>query len=173
MQVAMIVACDRNRAIGKNNAMPWHLPADLQYFKRITLGKPIIMGRKTFESIGRPLPGRLNIVISRRPDWPAPEGVASATSIAGALALAREQAESDEVMVIGGEQIYRLVLPEADRIYKTEIDTEVAGADAFFPELPQKDWREVSRQEGDAEAPLRHRFLILESKRSPVNKQIS
>lgn len=166
MQVAMIVACDRNHAIGKDNAMPWHLPADLQYFKRITLGKPIIMGRKTFESIGRPLPGRLNIVISRNPGWPAPEGVRGVTSIADALALARAQAESDEVMIIGGEQIYRAALSEADRIYKTEIDVEVAQADAFFPALSERDWREVSRQEGDAEAPLRHRFLVLEPKKS-------
>ncbi|WP_041524230.1 dihydrofolate reductase [Gilvimarinus agarilyticus] len=163
MQVAMIVACGHDNAIGKGNAMPWHLPADLQYFKSVTLGKPIMMGRKTYESIGRPLPGRLNIVITRDPNWSGPEGVASVASVPDAIALARAEAEGDEVVIIGGEQIYRAALPLVDRLYKTEIDVRVEGADAFFPELPAEHWREVSRQEGDAGAPLRHRFLILES----------
>ncbi|MFC3156472.1 dihydrofolate reductase [Gilvimarinus japonicus] len=163
MQVAMIVACGHDNAIGKDNAMPWHLPADLQYFKCVTLGKPIMMGRKTYESIGRPLPGRLNIVISRDPSWPAPEGVKCVTNIPEAIALARAEADGDEVMIIGGEQIYRAALPYTDRIYKTEIAVTVEGADAFFPELSAENWREVSRQEGDAEAPLRHHFLVLES----------
>ncbi|WP_049723484.1 dihydrofolate reductase [Gilvimarinus polysaccharolyticus] len=163
MKVAMIVACGQDNAIGKGNAMPWHLPADLQYFKCVTLGKPIMMGRKTYESIGRPLPGRLNIVISRDREWPAPEGVRCVASVPEAIALARAEAEGDEVVIIGGEQIYRAALPYVDRIYKTEIAVTVEGADAFFPELSSEIWREVSRQEGDAEAPLRHQFLILES----------
>ncbi len=161
MKVSMIVACGRNNAIGKGNAMPWHLPADLQYFKCTTLGKPIIMGRKTYESIGRPLPGRLNIVISRHSDWPAPEGVVRVSSVEQAIARAREQSP-EEIMITGGEQIYRAALGLADRIYKTEIDIEVEGADAHFPELSASEWREVSRQHGEAEAPLSHRFLILE-----------
>ena len=163
MQVAMIVACGHDNAIGKGNAMPWHLPADLQYFKCVTLGKPIMMGRKTYESIGRPLPGRLNIVISRDPNWSAPEGVRCVTGVPEAIALARAEADGDEVVIIGGEQIYRAALPYTDRIYKTQIAVTVDGADAFFPELPAENWREVSRQEGDAEAPLRHQFLVLES----------
>lgn len=167
MRVAMIVACGRDNAIGKNNAMPWHLPADLQYFKSVTLGKPIMMGRKTFESIGRALPGRLNIVISRDQNWTAPKGVRHVTGVPQAIALARAEADGDEVVIIGGEQIYRAALPYTDRVYKTEIEVTVDGADAFFPELPSKDWREVSRQEGDAEAPLRHHFLVLEPCATP------
>ncbi|MDO6571257.1 dihydrofolate reductase [Gilvimarinus sp. 2_MG-2023] len=164
MKLAMIVACGAENAIGKGNTMPWHLPADLKYFKRVTLGKPIIMGRKTFESIGRPLPGRLNIVISRDEHWPAPEGVASATSVDRAIDLARDHVPAGvgEIMVIGGEQIYRAALARADRIYMTEIDVAVEEADAFFPELPESDWREISRQAGEADAPLPHCFLVLE-----------
>lgn len=161
VKVAMIVGCGYDNAIGKGNAMPWHLPADLQYFKCTTLGKPIIMGRKTYESIGRPLPGRLNLVVSRSGDWQAPEGVIQASSLEQAIDIAREQ-RPDEVMIAGGEQIYRAALGLADKIYKTEIDVAVEGADAFFPELPESEWREISRQQGDAEAPLSHRFLILE-----------
>ena len=161
MKVSMIVACGRDNAIGKGNAMPWHLPADLQYFKCTTLGKPIIMGRKTYESIGRPLPGRVNIVISRRVDWPAPDGVVVVSSVEQAIERAREQSP-EEIMITGGEQIYRAALGFADRIYKTEIDIEVEGADAHFPELSANEWREVSRQQGEAEAPLSHRFLVLE-----------
>lgn len=164
MKLAMIVACGHNNAIGKDNAMPWHLPADLQYFKCTTLGKPIIMGRRTFESLGRPLPGRLNIVISRNASWPAPAGVVLATSVESALQQARVHAGEnvDELMVIGGEQIYKAALDFADRVYKTEIDVVVEEADAFFPELPEDEWREVSCQSGEANAPLSHRFLVLE-----------
>ncbi|MDO3387420.1 dihydrofolate reductase [Gilvimarinus sp. SDUM040013] len=164
MNIAMIVACGDANAIGKGNAMPWHLPADLQFFKRTTLGKPIIMGRKTFESIGKPLPGRLNIVISRNRQWQAPTGVAVAGSVDEAIDVARTRAPEGtaEVMVVGGEQIYRAALARADRVYKTEIDVTVEGADAFFPELPKSEWREVSRQSGEEDAPLSHRFLVLE-----------
>ncbi|UTF61692.1 dihydrofolate reductase [Gilvimarinus sp. DA14] len=161
VKVSMIVACGRANAIGKGNAMPWHLPADLQYFKCVTLGKPIIMGRKTYQSIGRPLPGRLNIVVSQSGQWCPPEGVVLAGSVAKAVEFAREQ-DPEEIMITGGEQIYRAALDMADRIYKTEIDVEVDGADAHFPDLSAKQWREISRQPGEADAPLSHRFLILE-----------
>ncbi|WP_043319455.1 dihydrofolate reductase [Microbulbifer sp. HZ11] len=143
--VAMIVAMARNRAIGRGNALPWKISGDLQFFKRTTLGKPVIMGRKTFESIGRPLPGRVNIVVTRNPDWQA-EGVEVVPSLEAALELAdrRAQAERmDELMVIGGAEIYRQALPLATRLYITEVDAEVEG-DAFFPKFAE-DWKEVAR----------------------------
>ena len=143
--LAMIVAMARNRAIGRENALPWRISGDLQFFKRTTLGKPVVMGRKTYESIGRPLPGRQNIVITRNPDWRA-EGVTTVTSLESALEVATATAARDgvdEVMVIGGAEIYRQAMPQAARLYVTEVDAEVAG-DAFFPELNET-WREVSR----------------------------
>ncbi len=130
--ISLIAAMDRNRAIGKGNALPWHLPDDLKHFKHITLGKPVVMGRKTFESLGcRPLPGRRNIVVSR--NGFAAEGAEVFASLEEALAAA--QAEAEEVMVIGGAQIYQQALPRADRVYLTRVETEVEGADAWFPEL--------------------------------------
>ena len=161
--LSLIVACGRNNVIGKNNSLPWHIPADLQYFKCTTLGKPIIMGRKTCESIGRLLPGRPNIIVSRQPHWQPPEGGYKVADIAQAEALAQQLApQTSEIMVIGGEQIYRLALPRAQRIYKTEVDIEIDGGDAFFPALPQEHWREVSRRQGEAAAPLPHAYVILE-----------
>ncbi|MFT5419816.1 MAG: dihydrofolate reductase [Candidatus Endobugula sp.] len=147
MTLSIIVAMANNRAIGKDNQLLWHLPEDLKYFKRITMGKPIVMGRKTFESIGRPLPGRLNIVITRQTDW-THEGVKVVHSIDDALRLAEAQSlidGKDEVMVIGGAEIYKTALAQADRIYLTRVDTEIEG-DAFFPEVDEKQWREVSRE---------------------------
>ncbi|QIL91196.1 dihydrofolate reductase [Microbulbifer harenosus] len=143
--LAMIVAMARNRAIGRENTLPWRISGDLQFFKRTTLGKPVVMGRKTFESIGRPLPGRENIVITRNPDWRAP-GVAVAASLEQALALAQQAAVRDgaeEIMVIGGAEIYRQAMPLARRLYITEVDAEVEG-DAFFPVL-DSDWQESGR----------------------------
>ncbi|MBN8430112.1 type 3 dihydrofolate reductase [Microbulbifer salipaludis] len=139
--LAMIVAMARNRAIGRENTLPWRISGDLQFFKRTTLGKPVVMGRKTFESIGRPLPGRQNIVITRNPHWRA-EGVTVVASLESALEEAARGAV-DEVMVIGGAEIYRQAMPLADRLYVTEVDAEVEG-DAFFPALDER-WREVSR----------------------------
>nr|WP_160154823.1 dihydrofolate reductase [Microbulbifer sp. ALW1] len=144
--LAMIVAMARNRAIGRENALPWRISGDLQFFKRTTLGKPVVMGRKTFESIGRPLPGRKNIVITRNPDWRA-EGVSLAASLEQALALAAQAAAAgdgaEEIMVIGGAEIYRQAMPLAQRLYITEVEAEVEG-DAFFPELDET-WEEVGR----------------------------
>ena len=143
--VAMIVAMARNRAIGVENTLPWRISGDLQFFKRTTLGKPVVMGRKTFESIGRPLPGRQNIVITRNPDWAA-EGVTCASSLESALEAAIHAAgpnDASEVMVIGGAEIYRQAMPLAERLYVTEVDAEVTG-DAFFPAMDAS-WREVSR----------------------------
>ena len=133
--LSMIVAHAHNRVIGKDNDMPWHLPADLAYFKKTTLGKPVIMGRKTYESIGRPLPGRLNIVISRDPSYVA-EGTTSVTSVDEALKAA---GEVEEIMVIGGGAIYAHCLPKADRLYITHIDADIDG-DTQFPEYDLSEW---------------------------------
>lgn len=132
MKMSLIVAVSRNGVIGVDNKLPWHLPDDLQYFKSVTMGKPLIMGRKTYDSIGRPLPGRTNIVLTRDASWSAP-GIEVATTLDDALSLARKactNSGADEVMVIGGEQIYRMTMTVADRLYVTEVDADIAG-DAF------------------------------------------
>lgn len=161
MQIAMIAALARNRVIGRGNALPWHLSGDLKYFKRVTMGKPLIMGRNTFESIGRPLPGRTNIVLSRQAGFAA-EGIRLADSAAGALALARQE-QAAEAMVIGGEAVYRELLPLAQRLYLTEVDAEVVG-DAWFPEIDRARWREVQRQDQPAQAgdDFDYSFVVLE-----------
>ncbi|MFK3865260.1 type 3 dihydrofolate reductase [Pseudoalteromonas rhizosphaerae] len=135
----MIAAMAKNRVIGQDNNMPWHLPADLQHFKAVTMNKPVIMGRKTFESIGRPLPGRRNIVISRNTDYTA-AGIDVVTSPEAAISLV---CESDEVMVIGGGNIYQQFLKSADTLYLTFIDLDVAG-DTQFPDYEQSaNWQVV------------------------------
>jgi dihydrofolate reductase len=145
--LGVIVAVAENGVVGRNNALPWHLPEDLRYFKRMTLGKPIVMGRKTFESIGRPLPGRRNLVISRNPGFHA-EGVIVLPSLEAALALAQDLARDDGVeewMVIGGAQIYAAAIPLASRLYVTEVHAEVEG-DARLPPVDWSAWRELSRE---------------------------
>jgi dihydrofolate reductase len=152
--LAVIVAVADNGVIGRNNALPWRIPADLQYFKRTTLGKPVIMGRKTFESIGRALPGRANIVISRDAGYAA-DGVRVVGTLEEALALAGDIAlidGVDEAVVIGGSEIYRLAIPVADRLYLTEVHAEVEG-DALMPAVDWTQWREVSRERHGAEDP--------------------
>lgn len=156
----MIAAMAEQRVIGLNNQMPWHLPADLQHFKHVTMGKPVVMGRKTFESIGRPLPGRRNIVVSRQTP-PAGSPVEWVSSIEQALTLLAEQ---PEVMIIGGAEIYRQCLPLAQRLYLTEIALETAG-DAFFPDYHAAgSWQEIAREEHpqSADNPLGYRFITLE-----------
>lgn len=146
--LSLIVAMANNRAIGKDNQLLWHIPEDLQYFKRITMGKPMIMGRKTFESIGRPLPGRLNIVVTRQSDW-AHEGTVVAHSIEDAKRIAEGQAEIDgvdEIMLIGGAELYTSAIEHADKIYLTRVDTNIEG-DAFFPVIDETQWQETSREE--------------------------
>ena len=145
MKISLIVAVSRNGAIGLNNQLPWYLPEDLKYFKSVTMGKPLIMGRKTFDSIGRPLPGRANIVLTRDPQWIS-DGVEVVQSVEQALLagkIACEAADVDEIMVIGGEQIYRMTLDLADRIYLTQVDADVDG-DAFFPDIDLNNWSQTS-----------------------------
>jgi dihydrofolate reductase len=140
--LSMIVAMADNNIIGKDNDMPWHLPADLAYFKKTTLGKPIIMGRKTFESIGRPLPGRRNIVISRDTSYEG-NGIEVVNSVEQALALINNSADAvDEIMVIGGGAIYRHCLTKANRLYVTHIKANIEG-DTQFPEFNDGTWLKV------------------------------
>jgi dihydrofolate reductase len=136
----LIVATAHNNVIGMGGKMPWHLPAELAYFKRVTMGHPIIMGRKTFDSIGRALPGRRNIVVTRNPAFVG-DGIEIAPSLQSALALVSPA----DAFVIGGATLYEAALPLVERVYLTQIDAAVAG-DTFFPPLPDTLWREVSRE---------------------------
>ena len=164
--LSLIVAMADNRTIGRNNELPWHLPDDLKYFKSVTMGKPIVMGRKTFDSIGRPLPGRLNIVITRNAEWQH-SGVKTAASLQQAVAIAAEANPQDqaaliqEVMVIGGEEIYRTAIELADRLYITRVQAEVEG-DAFFPQYNESEWQEVSRQQPESQGDIPYFFQVLE-----------
>lgn len=159
MLIATIFAMSENRVIGKNNQLPWHLPADLKHFKKVTLGKPILMGRKTYESIGRPLPERCNVVITKDSDYQAP-GCVVVNSIEKALAVTKE---SDEIFVIGGALLYQEMLPLTQRLYMTIIHQQFEG-DAFFPELNKNEWHEVERlnHSEDAENKHSYSFLILD-----------
>lgn len=134
--ISLIVAVSDDQVIGRNNALPWRLSADLRYFKKRTMGKPIVMGRKTWASIGRALPGRLNIVVTRDPTFEA-EGATVVHSLDAAIDAA---GDVDEIMIIGGETIYRSLLPSADRVYLTRVHVQVPDGDAHFPELDDGDW---------------------------------
>ena len=140
-QLTIVVATDRNNGIGINNTLPWHLPEDLAHFKRTTSGHPIIMGRKTFDSIGRPLPNRRNIVITRNADWQH-DGVEAVTSFAAAKALVGDV----QAFIIGGAQIYGDTLAGTDRLIVTRID-KAFDCDAFFPAIDPAEWKEVAREE--------------------------
>ncbi|CZF83467.1 type 3 dihydrofolate reductase [Grimontia marina] len=158
MKISMIAAMAKERVIGKDNAMPWHLPADFIWFKQNTLGKPVIMGRKTYESIGRPLPGRRNIVISRDENWSA-EGVESTTSIDAAIALA---GDVEEAVIIGGGTIYEASMSMADKLCLTFIDAEIDG-DTCFPDWGEG-WSETHRESYQADEKNRYNmeFVVLE-----------
>jgi dihydrofolate reductase len=146
-QLALIAALARNRVIGRDNRLPWHLPADLRFFKQTTMGKPLLMGRRTWESIGRPLPGRRMIVLSRDPDYQAPGG-----AVARSLDEAVERAGAvPEIMVIGGATLYRQTLPRAERLYLTRVDMDVPG-DVWFPDWNERDWRLVWEEAHPADA---------------------
>lgn len=155
--LTLIVAYASNRVIGRDNSLPWKLPGDLAHFKRTTLGHPIIMGRKTWESLGRPLPGRTNIVVTRQADYAA-AGAVVAASLQAALDACPKDANP---FVIGGAQLYTLALPSADRIVATEVHAQVDG-DAWFPELPINQWQETGRQPQPEENGLRYDFVTYE-----------
>lgn len=157
MKISLIAALSRNQVIGRNNALPWYLPADLARFKRITLGKPIIMGRKTFESIGKPLPGRHNIVISRNLDWAA-LGVTVVHGLDDAIEAA---GDAPEAMVIGGANIYYQFMPRADWLYFTVVHTRIEDGDAFFPAYNRREWRLVLEEHhpADTHNPTPYSFM--------------
>ncbi|WP_243290802.1 dihydrofolate reductase [Bacillus sp. FJAT-47783] len=161
--LSFLVAMDRNRLIGKDNDLPWHLPADLKYFKEVTMGHKIVMGRKTYESIGRPLPGRENIVLSTNPEYEA-EGCKVFHSIENFLHFAKEHRD-EELFVIGGAVIFNRLFDKADRLYITEID-ETFDGDTYFPHFNKSEWNLLSEKEGtmDEKNIYPHRFLVYERK---------
>jgi dihydrofolate reductase len=159
MEISLVVAMDEDRLIGAHNALPWRLPADLKHFKRTTMGHPMVMGRCTWDSIGKALPGRLNIVVTSKPGYGA-EGAVVVDSIEAAKGAA---GDCDELMVIGGARIFEQVLPDADRIYLTEIHARFEG-DTWFPQISEDQWICVSREDfhKDDKNPWDYSFMVLE-----------
>jgi dihydrofolate reductase len=159
MRLSLIVAMSWNRVIGRDGGLPWHLSADLQHFKRLTIGHTIIMGRKTFDSIGRVLPGRVSVVITRQSDF-HPPGVLVARDWDEAIGIAKDQ-RTDEAFVIGGEQIFQMALPYVTRLYVTEVQADVSG-DTFFPSYNLAEWRlvEEASHAADAKNDFPVRFLV-------------
>lgn len=159
MQISAIFAMSDNRVIGKKNALPWHLPADLRYFKTITMGKSLLMGRKTFQSMGKVLPGRRNIIISHDPHFTVSGG-----EVVHSIEAALQQVSlDDEVMLIGGATLFQQLLPHVSRLYLTMIHCTCDG-DTFFPEIHWKEWKEISRQKNpaDQENPFSYSFVVLD-----------
>ncbi|WP_453995627.1 dihydrofolate reductase [Bacillus nitroreducens] len=158
--ISLLVAMDKNRLIGKDNDLPWRLPADLAYFKRVTMGHPIIMGRKTYDSIGRPLPGRENIIVTRDTSYKM-EGCKVIHSIDEILKLNEEH--DQELFVIGGAEIFKEILPYSDRLYITEIDEEFEG-DTYFPAFDKSEWKVISEEKGvkDEKNPYDYTFMVYE-----------
>jgi dihydrofolate reductase len=162
MHITLVAAMSRNRVIGRDGGMPWHLPADLAHFKRVTLNHPVIMGRKTFESIGFALPKRRNIIVTRQPGAVF-KGAETAASLERALSL---MGEPDTVMVIGGGQLYREALPKADAMELTFIDADIDG-DTTFPEWSAEEWQEVSREHRPADEKNAHDLEFVRLQREP------
>ena len=160
MLISLVAALDRRQAIGKGNALPWRLPDDLKRFKALTLGKPVLMGRKTAESLGRALPGRLNLVLTRTGAVPF-AGMQPVASVAAAVDAAGKEG-ADELCVIGGGEIYALLLAAAERMYLTHVETEVAGADVFFPRFDPSQWHVVHREKHVADARHAHAFEFVD-----------
>ncbi len=158
MKISLIVAMAANRVIGSNGQMPWHLPADLKRFKQITWGSPIVMGRKTFEAIGKPLPGRSNIIVSNNKSYSQPDCQVF-SDVESAL---RHCSQCAEVFVIGGATLYQALLPKADYLYLTEIKKEFVG-DTYFPEIDKSQWQEIERQciESDQVVDFSYNFIKL------------
>lgn len=161
MIVSIIVAMDLNRVIGKDNTLPWRLPRELQYVKKTTMGHPIILGRKNYESIGRPLPGRRNIILTRDRQFKA-DGCEIAHSIEDVYKMCKGE---EEIFIFGGEQIYKLFLQDTNRIYLTKIHYEFEG-DTFFPDIDESEWKEISVEQGitDEKNPYIYYYHILEKK---------
>lgn len=157
MEISLIVALDRNHAIGRNGEMPWHLPEDLKRFKTLTLGKPVLMGRKTAIAIGRALPGRKNLVMTRGDAVPF-DGQRVVRSLDEAIGIAGER----ELAIIGGGEIFTLALPRATCMHLTWIDAAVDGADAFFPAFDESEWRETFRESHAADAKHAHGFAFVD-----------
>lgn len=162
MTRSIIVAKADNNAIGVKGDLPWHISEDLKFFKRTTLGCPVIMGRTTFNSLGRPLPGRLNIVLTRSSESTFPDGVRSAASLEEAYKIAESSNTTDQYFVIGGASVYKEALPSADKLYITEVHTSLDYADAFFPEIIRDQWKEISRSETYTDAETGYTFEFVE-----------
>ena len=143
MTISLIAAVSTNNAIGRNNSLPWHLPDDLKFFKKMTLGKPVLMGRRTFDALGKPLPGRLNVVLSRSNNLELPAGVMHFHTLEEALGYTEHYGANhnlDECFIIGGGEIFELSMKVADRMYITKVETNITDADAFFPEIDHTHW---------------------------------
>ncbi len=164
MIISLIGAASENNVIGRDNWMPWDLPAELAYFRNVTKGKTVIMGRKTYDSVGRPMPNRHNIILTREADLKI-EGVDVVTSIEEALELAKK-GNLDEIFVIGGEQIYKLAMPYANRIYLTRVHTTIENGEAFFPEFNEAEWEMVKSEkyEADDENTIPFTMMVYERK---------
>ena len=160
MRISLVVAMDRNRAIGKGNELPWRLPDDLKRFKTLTLGKPVLMGRKTADSLGRALPGRINLVLTRSGCVPF-DGMQAVASVEEAREIALAGG-AEELCVIGGAEVYTLTLPMADILHLTHVDTVVEDADAFFPPFNVDDWKMVAREPHAADAKHAHAFEFVD-----------
>ncbi len=159
MIISLVVAVSENNAIGKDNALPWRLPEDLKFFKRTTMGRPMIMGRKTYESLGKPLPGRTNIVLSGKKDLQLPEEVKLFSHIKDAISFAAGTG-AEEACIIGGGEIFKQVMQTADRIYYTRVHTIIADADTFFPELDHTHWKLVWQERHEADEKHQYPFTF-------------
>ena len=166
MIISLVVAAAKNNAIGKDNQLLWHLPNDMRHFKNVTWGMPVVMGRKTFESLGRPLPGRKNIIITRQTDWNVP-GTIAVNSLDDATFLVNEM-DVKEMMIIGGGEIYRMAFEKASRIYLTRVEAE-PEADTFFPSLNPKSWHLMSQKnfEADEKHKYDYSFQLWEAVKNP------
>ncbi|UNK58131.1 dihydrofolate reductase [Pseudoxanthomonas daejeonensis] len=164
MKVSLVAALDRNRGIGRGNDLPWRLPDDLKRFKALTLGKPVLMGRRTAESLGRALPGRTNLVLTRGGSVPF-DGMVAVASIEEAISLAQDEG-AQELCVIGGGEVYALALPRADVLHLTEVDTVVADADTFFPAWDPAQWQALAREPHPADAKHAHAFQFVDYARA-------
>ena len=155
MVLSLIVAVSDNHAIGKHNGLPWHLPEDLKFFKKMTSGKPIIMGRKTFDSLGKALPNRLNIVLSRQEPAPELEGTTVFKTLDQAIDWLYDK-DTEEAFIIGGGQIFEMAMNKCDQMYVTKVHTTIENADAFFPSIDHTHWKLVSEEQHESDA--KHEF---------------